>query len=312
MDTSITEKKKIIFVISPRTHFLDLAGPDQVFFEAIYFKAPLELEYCSYKEQTNTSSGIPFGSLKKYTDTNCRPGDYIVVPGIDIDMINDDFMRENGDFLDWLKKAQKTGVNICSICTGAFILGAAGILDGKNATTHWKYTNRLQRKHPETLVKENVLFTDDNGVFTSAGIVSGIDLALYIVEKMMGEYFAWKVARELVVYTRRDGNEEQQSIFLRFRNHIHAGIHKVQDWIQENIHQKTSLPELAEMANMSDRNFTRIFKKETGLTVNEFITLVRKERVRELAKNPDLSRHQIARQIGLKSERQLSRIMHQN
>ena len=95
---------------------------------------------------------------------------------------------------------------------------------------------------------------------------------------------------------------------LQFRNHIHSGIHKVQDWIIDNIHLKTNLKDLAEIANMSERNFTRTFKKETNATVTDFITLIRKEKIKELSKNLDLSRVEIANKVGLQSERQISRI----
>src|SRR5262249_35897584 len=133
--------------------------------------------------------------------------------------------------------------------------------------------------------------------------------ALHIVEQQKGQWFAHKVAREMVVYNRRAGNHKQLSELLSFRNHIHTGIHAVQDWLQENLHKKVSLKVLAEMANMSNRNFTRIFKKETTLTVNEYITLLRKEKISRLLANPDITRIEIAKKCGLKSERQISRIL---
>jgi transcriptional regulator GlxA family with amidase domain len=140
-------------------------------------------------------------------------------------------------------------------------------------------------------------------------VASGIDLALHILEKEAGHYLTHKVARELVVYIRRGGNEAQHSVFLSYRNHLHTGVHQVQDWLNENLHKKYSIDDLAEMAHMSTRNFTRIFKKETGITVSDYITLLRCEKIRELKKKPDLSRHQIAQHIGLQSDRQLRRVM---
>lgn len=170
-------------------------------------------------------------------------------------------------------------------------------------------TKELQQLYPKAKVVENVLFTEDGNIYASAGIASGIDMALYIVEKIMGSFFAHKVARELVIYTRRSGNQHQHSELLNYRNHIHTGIHKTQDWLHENLHKKVSLKFLAGIANMSDRNFTRVFKKETSLTVNEYITLLRKEKITQLLNNPDMSRAQIAKQCGLKSERQVSRLI---
>lgn len=303
---------KIVFLISPKTHFLDLAGPDQVFFEARDYGAPFELEYCSYSDKPSTSSGLPFGKLKHFSRVHLSKGDFIFIPGVDIQLLLSKETTKQDALFNWLKKAYSREVNICTVCTGTFLLAASGLLDGKNCTTHWKRTAQLKKEYPQLNVIENVLFTEDNGIYTSAGIASGIDMALHIVEKLMGEYFAHKVARELVLYMRRSGNQPQESLFLNYRNHIHAGIHKAQDWITENIHKKASLAELARTACMSNRNFTRVFKKETGITVNDFITMVRKEKLKELVKNPDLSRLQLAGHIGLRSERQLSRLIHSN
>jgi transcriptional regulator GlxA family with amidase domain len=153
---------------------------------------------------------------------------------------------------------------------------------------------------------------EDKGIYTSAGVTAGIDLALHIVSVLKDDNFSFKIARELVVYNRRSGSDAQQSIHLSYRNHIHSGIHKVQDWLQDNLNKALNIIDLAAIANMSDRNFTRIFKKETSLTVHEYITLLRKERLTALLKNPDLSRQQIAQQCGLASERQLSRLIKQS
>lgn len=303
---------KFVFVISPKTHFLDLAGPDQVFFEAIFYKAPFELEYCSFApEEAGIASGLRFANLKHYSEVETAKGDYIFIPGMDPEVIAGSFGEPLHELFLWLSSAYDRGTYLCSVCTGAFLLAAAGLLDGKICTTHWKYTQKLQRQFPKLKIQENVLFTEKDGIFTSAGIASGVDLALHVVEKEMGAYFANKVAREIVVYIRRGGGQAQQSIFLCYRNHLHTGIHVVQDWLIENLDQKSTLPQLAEMANMSTRNFTRVFKKETGITIGDYIALLRQEKIKELLKKPDFSRHQVARQVGLTSERQVSRLMKQ-
>ena len=306
---AVDKVKTIIFVVSPGTHFLDLAGPDQVFFEAVFYKAPFQLEYCSYATEAGIASGLRFSNLKHYTELAVKKGDYIFIPGMNLDTIHQTSRQTMGDLFAWLSSAHALGANLCSVCTGAFLLAAAGLLDNRLCTTHWKYTQRLQEDFPRVKVQENVLFTEKDGIFTSAGIASGIDLALHIVEKEMGPYFANKVAREVVVYIRRDGSHPQQSVFLSYRNHLHTGIHAVQDWLTENLDQKNALDHLAELAHMSTRNFTRIFKKETGITIGHYIALLRREKVTELMKKPDLSRRQIAQLVGLGSERQLSRIV---
>ena len=300
--------KKIAFLISPKTHFLDLAGPDQVFYEAIDFGVPFQLEYCSYTSSSYTSSGLHFERLRPYERVELKAGDYLFIPGMDAKLIVENKLAPP-ELLAWLRSIYAQGVNICSVCTGSFMLAHSGLLNGKSCTTHWKYTQKMQSLFPRAKVKENVLFTEQDGIFTSAGVASGIDLALHILEKEAGHYLTHKVARELVVYIRRGGNEAQHSVFLSYRNHLHTGVHQVQDWLNENLHKRYSIDDLAEMAHMSTRNFTRIFKKETGITVSDYITLLRCEKIRELKKKPDLSRQQIAQHIGLQSDRQLRRVM---
>ena len=298
-----------VFLILPEIHLMDLAGPDQVFLESIGYGADFEIRYCSLRKGPVTSAGLPFGEVPSYTAEKLNPGDFLFVPGANVSyLLSDDFKKETALF-EWLNKMYNAGVNICSICSGAFALAQSGLLDGVPCTTHFKRTAQLQKCFPHARVTENTLFTEHNGIYTSAGIASGIDMALHIVEKLKGSYFAHKVARELVVYNRRKGDQSQYSAVMEFRNHIHSGIHKAQDWIHENLDSKFTLIDLAETANMSDRNFTRIFKKETGVTVSDYIRMLRKERINELLKNPDITRIEIARKCGLKSERHLRRIM---
>lgn len=304
------EKIKIVFLVLPHVHLMDLAGPDQVFLEATGYGAPFEMEYCCTQNNISTSAMLPFGKLKHFLKVKIAAGDYLFIPGAEVQYLQSKAFKTNRSLFKWIKHCSDEGVNLCSICSGAFVLAETGLLNNRNCTTHWKRTAELQQLYPEAKVIENVLFTQEDNIYTSAGIASGIDLALHIVEQLKGTWFAHKVARELVIYNRRSGNHKQKSELLDFRNHIHAGIHKVQDWLQEHLHQKISVVELAEMANMSSRNFTRIFKKETSLTVNEYITLLRKEKISQLVKNPDLTRSQIAQQCGLKSERHVHRIFH--
>ncbi len=303
-------KRTIAFLLIPHVHLMDLAGPDQVFLEAIDYGAPLEIAYCSFQNALSSSSSLPFGKLQDFKKLRLEAGDYLFIPGAAINYLQSKTFKSNTTLLKWIKEMHDKGIIICSICTGAFVLAESGILNNKQCTTHWKRTAELQQLYPRLNVIENVLFTHEKNIYTSAGVASGIDLALYIVEEMLGPVLAHKVARELVIYTRRSGHQKQQSELLEFRNHMHNGIHKVQDWLQENLHEKNVLPKLAAIANMSDRNFTRVFKKETSLTVNAYITLLRKEKINQLINNPNLSRTEIAGFCGLKSERQLSRIIH--
>ncbi len=300
---------KFIFLILPEMHILDLAGPDQAIHEAIDYHADFEIEYCGIGKAVVSTSGLPFGEVKHFSEVSFRAGDFLFIPGSSYTYLtSEEFLNQKALF-SWIWNLYEKGVSVCSICMGAFVLAESGLLNGKNCTTHFKKTRELQEKYPEIKVIENILFTEQNGIYTSAGIASGIDLTLHIIEKLKGSHFAHLVARELVVFSRRSGNDSQESEFLKFRNHIHSGIHKVQDFIFENIHQKNSLLDLAELAAMSERNFTRIFKKETGITVIEYINVVRKAKALELMKNLNLSKIEIANKVGLQSEKQLLRIV---
>jgi transcriptional regulator GlxA family with amidase domain len=301
-------KIKFIFLILPQIHILDLAGPDQAIHEAIDYGADFEIEYCCLEDSIVTTAGLPIGKVKHFSKVKIKKGDFLIVPGSNANYLTSKIFKKNKALFHWINHQYQNGVSVCSICAGAFVLAECGLLDNIACTTHFKRTTSLQSMYPKARVAENILFTDQNGIYTSAGIASGIDLTLHIIEKLKGTYFAHLVARELVVYNRRNGNALQESEFLKFRNHIHAGIHNVQDWIIENINQKTNLLGLAEIANMSERNFTRIFKKETTVTVNEYITNIRKERISELLKNKNLSRTEIANKVGLSSEKQMIRI----
>ncbi len=304
-------KTKIIFLILPHIHLLDLAGADQVFHEAIEQGATIEMIYCSIGEPIVTSTNLPFGKLINYSKVTIFKGDYIFIPGAEVNYLISRKINAEKKLLQWVKDSYLKGANICSICTGAFFLAMAGLLDGRKCTTHWKRTSQLQKMYPEVQVIENILFTEDENIYTSAGVTAGIDLALHIVSKLKDDNFSYKIARELVVYVRRQGSDSQKSIFMDYRNHIHSGIHKVQDHLQENIRKKQTLTRLSSIACMSPRNFTRVFRKETGISVNDYITLIRKEHIKEFLKNPDMTRKKMALECGLQSERQIIRLINE-
>jgi len=303
---------KFLFLILPEIQLLDLTGAEQVIYEAIGDGADFEIKYCSIHNSIKTSTGLTIDKLPYFETINLNEGDYIFIPGPETKYLLSNEFKKQKNLFKWLHNASINKINICSICTGAYVLAYSGILDNKTCTTHWQKTNEMQKIFPYIKVQENVLFTNQDNIYTSAGILAGIDMTLFILEELKGNYFAHKIARELVMYNRRSGSQPQQSDYLNYRNHIHSGIHKVQDWLHENLQRRITLIELAEIAGMSNRNFTRIFKKETGITVNNYITVLRKERIKELLKNPDISRIEIAKQCGLKSDRQVNRILYNN
>jgi transcriptional regulator GlxA family with amidase domain len=299
----------LIFLVLPKVHLLDLAGADQVFYEALDYGLDITVSYCSYGAALQTSTNIGLGPMQHFSEVQVKADDYLIIPGSETSFLNSPEMAQQQDLFDWIVNCHAKKVNLCSVCTGAFFLAMTGLLDGRKCTTHWRLTDRLRQMFPKINVIDNILFTEEDRIFTSAGVTSGIDLALHIIAKIKDDQVSYKIARELVVYNRRSGHDAQHSIHLKYRNHIHSGVHKIQDWLQEKIDKKTVLDDLAELACMSTRNMTRVFKKETGITINDYIYLLRKEKIKELLKNPNLSRRDIAQQCGLKSERQVSRIL---
>jgi len=302
---------KFVFLLLPEVHLMDIAGPDQTILEAIEYGAPFSIAYCSIGDDLTTSSGLSITQPTHFSTTVLQKGDYLIIPGCNVSYLTATAFKQQHGLRQWIRETYQRGVQLVSICSGSFVLAECGLLDGIECTTHFKRTKQLQQLYPKARVKENVLYVESNGIYTSAGIASGIDLTLHIIEQLEGSYFAHKVAREMVIYIRRNGSDAQHSALLKYRNHIHAGIHKVQDYIIDNIHQKNQLHELATTACMSERNLTRIFKKETGITINAFINSIRLERISHLLHSPDLSRKQIAGQVGLESEKQLLRILKQ-
>jgi transcriptional regulator GlxA family with amidase domain len=300
---------KIVFLILPHVHLLDLAGPDQVFLEAKDYGADIDVIYASFTDKLATSTGLPMGQVTHFDLIPISSGDFIFIPGADIKYLQSTELHHEKALIRWITEGYEKGAYLCSVCTGAFFLGITGLLNGKKCTTHWKRTAELQAFYPKARVVENILFTEEDRIFTSAGVTSGIDMALHILSTLKDDLFSFKVARELVIYQRRTGDQQQTNVLWDYRNHIHTGIHNVQEWLMDNIHAKTSIYNLAEIACMSARNLTRVFKKETGITINDYITLLRKEKIKELLKKPDLTRGQIAKECGLKSERQLTRLL---
>jgi transcriptional regulator GlxA family with amidase domain len=210
--------------------------------------------------------------------------------------------------VDWLRRAHAAGARLASVCSGAFVLARAGLLDGRACTTHWKVAARLQREHPRARVVQNRLFVKDEGLVTSAGVASGIDMALSLLEEDHGPLLVARVAREMVVYIRRHGDREQQSVFLDYRTHLHAGVHRVQDWLVLHPERRPSLEELGEHAGMSVRNLTRVFRRETGITLKAFAQRVKLQVARDLLQSPDLKVEAVASSCGFEDARQLRRL----
>jgi transcriptional regulator GlxA family with amidase domain len=301
--------KKIAFIIPPAVELLDLAGPVQVFTEAKFYGLEVALEFYSYQQQLVSSSGLGFMNTADYSEARLKEGDYIFMPGMDFDYVNSISFRGERKFFNWLRECADKKILVCSICNGAFALGEAGLLKDTECTTHWRRIKELQLQFPTAKVLTDILFKKSNNIYTSAGISAGIDLALAILEELKGPFFTHKVARGLVVYHRRSGKHNQQSIYLDYRNHINPQVHEVQDYLIDNLSRENNIETLASLVNMSPRNLSRVFKEKTGSTILEYLTLLRREYANTMLNNPEYTIEYIATQCGFKTARQLQRIL---
>ena len=301
--------QKVAFIIPPTVELLDLAGPVQVFTEAKVHGMELDMEFYQYSEDPISTAGLGFSKLPNYTAAKLKVGDFVFVPGMDNDYVNSIPFRAEREFFRWLKDCSDKRITICSICSGAFALGHAGLLKDTECTTHWRRVDALQVQFPQAKVVADILFVKSNNVYTSAGISAGIDLALAILEDLKGPLFTHKVARGLVVYHRRSGQHKQQSIYLDYRNHINPQVHEVQDYLIDNLSKENDIESLASLVGMSARNLSRVFKEKTGSTVLEYLTLLRREYANTMLNNPEYTIEYIAAKCGFKSARQFQRIL---
>jgi transcriptional regulator GlxA family with amidase domain len=295
-------RRRVLVLLVPHVHLLDLAGPVQAFYEANGFGGDYRIVHCGAAASVRSAQGLVLADLEPLPEP--EPGDLVLVPGIESATLD----RLGSVPSAWLRRALTVGARVASICSGAFVLAHAGLLDGRACTTHWKLSGLLQERYPRTRVLENRLFVEDGPVLTSAGEASGIDLSLALLEQDHGPLLVARVAREMVVYLRRAGEGEQISIYLDHRTHLHPGVHRVQDYLVTRPDRNPSIDELGRVAGMSPRNLTRVFRRETGITVKTFAHKVKLQVARDLFASPDLTVEAVASRCGFRDARQLRRL----
>ncbi len=297
----------LYFYITNQVHLLDLSGVSQVFLEAKELGFDYNFKFISNKSTIRSSVGLELSSLINLSETKPEMDDIVFIPGFYMQQLND--YSSGNSFFKWLRNINTNKTTICSICSGAFLLAKSGILDNKECTTHWRYVKKLKKDFPVLKVQKNRLFTKSGNIYTSAGVVTGIDLALFLIEERHGKEIAVRIAKELVVYIRRNGTDEQESVYLQYRNHLDEKIHVIQDWIIHNLDKSSTLESLADLIHISPRNLTRIFKKRTGITVAQFRTKLRIEKAKSLLNNSGYKVEHIARLCGFKTSKQLNAIL---
>ncbi|NOU62012.1 GlxA family transcriptional regulator [Marinifilum caeruleilacunae] len=302
------EKRTNVYFYVPRqVTILDLTGVVQVFEEAINLGFNYELQFIGSHSNIKSSSGIELSALKDFRQTDTSKNDIVFIFGPSTRKIKNS--EEDKTFYDWLLKTKAIGATICSVCSGAFLLAESGLLNNKQCTIHWDLIQRMKTDFPHVSIDENTLFTKSDNIYTCAGVVTGIDLALFLIEERHGKQVATEVAKELVVYKRRLATDEQVSVYVQNRNHRDEKIHAVQDWMIQNLDKSSTIEELADMVFVSPRNLTRTFKKQTGITIAEYRTKLRVEKAKSLLSYSDYKVEHIANLCGYKTSKQLRMVL---
>ena len=282
--------RPIVIVAFPDVQALDVAGPAEVFAQAggydVRVAAPAQ-------EALATGSG--YAILPDLALADVRgPIDTLVVAG------GEGTRAASADDLlvGWIADAAPRARRVASVCTGAFLLARAGLLDGRRATTHWAWCAALARAYPAVTVEPDPIFVADGPIRTSAGVTAGMDLALALVEEDLGPARALEVARNLVLFVRRPGGQAQFSAGLQAQAAGRAPLRELQGWMADNLDADLSVGALAARAHMSERHFARAFKDETGLTPAAYVERVRVERARLLLESTPVPVTVIAARCG--------------
>ncbi|MFJ6198654.1 GlxA family transcriptional regulator [Micromonospora sp. NPDC092111] len=295
---------RVVFLLVPYLHLLDLAGPAQVFSTAADHGYDYRLHYVAEAASVPTVQGVPLGADTRWPELDA--GDLVVVPGWrpsahgPAGPVGVDDLRRLADH-------HARGGTVASVCAGALALGRAGLLDGRRCTTHHEVQDRLAGSFPAARVVRDVLYVVDDRVVTSAGIASGIDVALHLLATRHGPAVAARVARALVVHSRRNGHERQASALLRHRSHLSDVTHRVQDLIDSRYAEPLPLADLAAAGGVAERTLTRLFRQATGLTPLGYQQLLRVERAEHLIGH-GATVEAAARAVGFTDARMLRRL----
>jgi len=290
--------RTVLFVLFPGVQSLDVTGPLEVFVGADQWWTRHRGGRPAYRARTaslgggpvRTSSGLlitPDEDLSRAT-----PPDVLVVPG------GSGTRAADSALIEWLRAHAREAGRLVSVCTGAYLLAQAGLLDGRRVTTHWAYADALAHQFPEVEVDAEPIFIRDGDLATSAGVTAGIDLALDLVEEDLGHDAALAVARGLVVFLRRPGNQSQFSAQLAAQVARREPLREVQRWITERPEADLSVDSLAHRAHLSPRQFARAFTAEVGMPPGRYVDRVRLEAARRRLEDTNDSVAETARACG--------------
>jgi transcriptional regulator GlxA family with amidase domain len=303
-----SQARLVLFVAFPGMCMLDMAGPQTAFWSASKYMEEKGLP--GYRRQTVSLNGGLVDTLEgpaldtmALAEFSKSAIDTIVVPG---SANIEHAVEQSPDLVEWLRLAAGKARRTVSVCSGAFLLAQAGLLEGKRAATHWFLCDLMEQRHPAVEVDRDAIFVCEDNIWTSAGVTAGIDLALALIEADCGHDIALQVARELVVFLKRPGGQSQFSMLLQAQTQDNPVFDNLHLWITENLGtENLSVELLAEKARMSPRNFSRVYKEKTGRSPAKAVEIFRLEAARRLLEDSDRNLDQIARLCGFGDEERM-------
>lgn len=286
--------RRVVITGPPPVQILDIAGPLEVFANASGYAVEIATPNGDCQLSTNRgfalTNAIPLCDLSGPIDTLIIAGG----PGAESG-------EYDSSFLDWVRNAARQSRRVASICTGAFTLAAAGLLDGKRAVTHWDFCDRLAREFPHVEVCPDPIYLRDGAIYTSAGITAGIDLSLALVEEDLGHQAALKVARQLVMFLVRPGGQAQYSHMLSRQAVASEPLRELQVWMLEHLKEDLTVERLADRIGMSARHFARVCLRETKMNPGQFVDRMRVEAARQMIDSSSMGLKEIADACGFRS-----------
>jgi transcriptional regulator GlxA family with amidase domain len=286
--------RRVVISGPPPVQILDVTGPLEVFASAPGYR--VEIAAPGRSGALETSRGIALGSAIATEDVT-GPIDTLVIaggPGAECG-------EYDTSYVQWIVDAATRSRRVAAICTGAFLLGAAGILDGKRAVTHWRFCDRLAREFPKVRVDPNAIYLRDGSIYTSAGITAGIDLTLALVEEDHGHKTALTIARQLVMFLVRPGGQAQYSHMLSRQAVTSDPLRELQVWMLENLKEDLGIERLAERMGMSARHFSRVCRRETNMNPGQFVDRMRVEAAQQMIDSSSMGLKEIAEVCGFGS-----------
>ena len=295
--------KLIVIIAPPLATLQDVTGPWEVFCRAEAY-APgsyaVEIVAADAELQVRTKFGVPIVCARSIDDVRGEV-DTVLVAGSEQGIAG----AADPRFLAWLRAVRAR--RMASICTGAFYLAHAGLLDGRRATTHWRFLRQLADAFPAITVDPEPIFVRDGELYTSAGITAGIDLALALVEADHGHTCSQAIARDLLVFVQRQADQPQLSTALAQRMADRDPIRTLQRWAPDNLQALSSVDDMAAYVHMSPRNFARLFRRETGVTPGRYLRRLRAEAARRRVQELPGSAATVAAEVGFGSTKSLQR-----